>query len=88
MTQVENCLNLNQFKKKIFLEIITRTVTIDKAPIGMSFLFNFRTYRIWAILVSDRVPEIGFLGKYFLPVKYGFVSQVEQGRYIILQFLA
>lgn len=88
MTQVENCLNLNQFKKKFFLEIITRTVTIDKAPIGMSFLFNFRTYRIWAILVSDRVPEIGFLGKYFLPVKYGFVSQVEQGRYIILQFLA
>ena len=79
MTQVENCLNLNQFKKKFFLEIITRTVTIDKAPIGMSFLFNFRTYRIWAILVSDRVPEIGFLGKYFLPVKYGFVSQVEQG---------
>ena len=74
MTQVENCLNLNQFKKKFFLEIITRTVTIDKAPIGMSFLFNFRTYRIWAILVSDRVPEIGFLGKYFLPVKYGFVS--------------
>ena len=38
--------------------------------------------------MSDRVPEIGFLGKYFLPVKYGFVSQVEQGRYIILQFLA